>query len=240
MFWQACVSHSVHGGVWCHFLSGPMFFQGPWCHILSGPMFLPRGGYGTGGGIPYPSWYWHLVAAIKADGTHPTGMHSCYYWGHCQLWNYCLRNQTVLKLVVVGGFGVFVATEMNQGNNSRLNRDLTYPRSGSRLRARNFRVSENSLKDFCLWYPTRIDCFLWMLFAGHSFTPRFRVLHWTSTQDFRISFSRLANKVKDISRKSEMTIQADQSPPPCEPAILSQSTLQFHIWCYTCLTTKLK
>ena len=23
-------------------------------------------------------WYWHLVAATEVDGTHPTGMHSCF------------------------------------------------------------------------------------------------------------------------------------------------------------------
>ena len=33
------------GGVWCQFLSGPMFFPGGgvWCHFLSGSMFLRRG-----------------------------------------------------------------------------------------------------------------------------------------------------------------------------------------------------
>ena len=28
---------------------------------------------------PHPTWYWHLVAATAAVGTHPTGMHSCWW-----------------------------------------------------------------------------------------------------------------------------------------------------------------
>ena len=85
--------------VWCHFLSG-------WTGVsVPGPMFLPgrslwtrvsvkgvsvngvsvkggslKGGFCEGGSLwkeTETPWYWHLVVANEAGGTHPTGMHSC-------------------------------------------------------------------------------------------------------------------------------------------------------------------
>ena len=86
MFLHMC--HSVHSGLWYHFLSGPMFLSGDsmmalpvWSNFPSGVGgmvlggMIPRG-YGprVWGTLPQ---YWHLVAATEAGGAHPTGMHSC-------------------------------------------------------------------------------------------------------------------------------------------------------------------
>ena len=84
MFLQACVSHSVQGGVSvCHFLSGclvqcsfwgvsvlvPCSFQGGLCP-RGGPC-PGEGGFCPGGSaLPPPR-------IKKASGTHPTGMLSC-------------------------------------------------------------------------------------------------------------------------------------------------------------------
>ena len=103
------VCHSVHrrGGVWYHFLSGPMFFiEGGmmslpvWSHVPSrgycprGGMALEEGVWSQKGATVYPTpCYWHLVAAAKAGGTHPTGMHSSCHWFRQKILkaNWCLQ-----------------------------------------------------------------------------------------------------------------------------------------------------
>ena len=48
-------------------------------HVPSGRgVSAPRGYLLPGGGAGMASWYWHLVAAIAAVGTHPTEIHSSY------------------------------------------------------------------------------------------------------------------------------------------------------------------
>ena len=78
MFLHMC--HSVHSGLWYHFLSGPMFLPGESMMSLpvgsnfpSGVGGMIRRGHGprVWGTLPLVLTY---VAATEA---HPTGMHSC-------------------------------------------------------------------------------------------------------------------------------------------------------------------
>ena len=82
------VSHSVHrGGGWCAIpacIAGgiPACLAGGVCS--GGCLFWGRGSAPGGGGACFhgvPAWRppWKQTAAV-ADGMHPTGMHSCYYW----------------------------------------------------------------------------------------------------------------------------------------------------------------
>ena len=48
-----------------------------WYHVLAG-FFLSSGQGGEWGLPPGTPWYWHLVVATAAVGTHPTGMHSWF------------------------------------------------------------------------------------------------------------------------------------------------------------------
>ena len=71
---EASVSHSVHGG------GGGVIMSLPVCsHVPSNRgVSAPRGYLVPGEWVGTASWYWHLVAAIAAVGTHPTEIHSCY------------------------------------------------------------------------------------------------------------------------------------------------------------------
>ena len=76
MFSQVCVSHSVHWGglVWCHFLSGPLFFPVEGydvtsclvpCSFRRERVWCQKGVCSQGGW--YTPCYWHL------QGGHGTG-----------------------------------------------------------------------------------------------------------------------------------------------------------------------
>ena len=99
MFLRVCVCS--RGGVWCHFLSVPMFFLGVYhvtsclvpCSFRWGSPYRRRGLSPEG----WPPHYWHLVTVTAAVGTHPTGKLSCL----AARLSYCLYNRSISNLCVL-------------------------------------------------------------------------------------------------------------------------------------------
>ena len=74
------VCHSVHGG--CYPSMPCRWYPSMPCRGVSDPGVVPTPGDACSGGLLLPggAWWRPPPTATAASGTHPTGMHSCYWF----------------------------------------------------------------------------------------------------------------------------------------------------------------